>query len=133
MLSNQIVGLPSNALLSCFTSGLKPHIRREVQALQPINLTQAISFAKLREDKYNNFKKPSTNFQSNHTTPTNTKTVPTTSTTLRPPLLPKPPGSLPIKTLNPAELQSRRENGLCYNCDEHYFPGDNAKANSSCY
>lgn len=38
-LSNRIVGLPSNALVSCFISSLKPHIMREVQALQLINLT----------------------------------------------------------------------------------------------
>lgn len=32
-LSNRVIGLPHNFLLSCFTSGLKPHIRSEVQAL----------------------------------------------------------------------------------------------------
>lgn len=35
-LSNRVVGLPHNFLLSCFVSGLKLHIRREVQTLQPI-------------------------------------------------------------------------------------------------
>lgn len=48
-LLNRIIGLPSNALLSCLTSGLKPCIRREVQALQPINHTQAIAPAKSQE------------------------------------------------------------------------------------
>lgn len=38
--------------MSCFILGLKPHIRREVQALQPINLMHAIDLAKLQEDKY---------------------------------------------------------------------------------
>lgn len=37
-LSNRVVGLPHNFLLSCFILGLKPHIRREMQALQPIIL-----------------------------------------------------------------------------------------------
>lgn len=128
VLSNRIVGLPSNALLSCFISGLKPHIRREVQALQPINLTQAIAFAKLQEDKYNSFKKISPISQPNNTMPSYTKTVPPTATNLQPSLLPKPPTSLPIKTLTPAKLQSRREKGLCYNCDERYFPGHKCKS-----
>lgn len=32
-LSNRVVGVPYNFLLSGFLSGLKPHIKREVQAL----------------------------------------------------------------------------------------------------
>lgn len=34
-LSNQVFGLSVQALLSCFISGLKLEIRRELQALQP--------------------------------------------------------------------------------------------------
>lgn len=37
-LSNRVVGLPHNFLLSSFISGLKPPICREVQALEYINL-----------------------------------------------------------------------------------------------
>jgi len=46
-LANRIVGLPPPFYLSCFISGLKPEIRKEVQAFQPISLSQAISLAKL--------------------------------------------------------------------------------------
>lgn len=35
MLSNKVIGLSPHSLLSCFTWGLIPHIRREVQALEP--------------------------------------------------------------------------------------------------
>lgn len=33
------------------------------------------------------------------------------------------PNSYIIKRLTPAEMQKRREMGLCYNCDEKYVPG----------
>lgn len=46
-LSNRVVGLPNNFLLSCFIYGLKPNIKWEVQALHPINLMQIVDFAKL--------------------------------------------------------------------------------------
>jgi hypothetical protein len=52
-LANRIIGLPAPFYLSCFISGLKPEIRREVQAFQPISLSHAISLAKLQEDKVN--------------------------------------------------------------------------------
>lgn len=53
-----------------------------------------------------------------------------TTNTSKPPLLPKPPGSLPIKKLSPSELQTHREKGLCYNCDDLF---SNANANNLCY
>jgi hypothetical protein len=50
-LANRIVGLPPACYLSCFVSGLKPAIRREVLSFQPATLTQAIGLAKLQEEK----------------------------------------------------------------------------------
>jgi len=46
-LANRIVGLPPLFFLSCFVSGLKPEIRREVQGFQSISLSQAIGLTKL--------------------------------------------------------------------------------------
>jgi hypothetical protein len=51
LLANRISGLPPPFYLSCFISGLKPAIRREVMAFQPLTLNQAINLAKLQEDK----------------------------------------------------------------------------------
>ncbi|PNX62323.1 hypothetical protein L195_g061091, partial [Trifolium pratense] len=51
LLANRIIGLPPACYLSCFVSGLKPAIRREVLAFQPTTLIQAISLAKLQEEK----------------------------------------------------------------------------------
>jgi len=52
-LANRIIGLPAQFYLSCFVSGLKPAIRREVQVFQLMSLSHAISLAKLQEDKAN--------------------------------------------------------------------------------
>jgi hypothetical protein len=34
---------------------------------------------------------------------------------------------VPIKRLTPAELQARREKGLCYNCEEKFVTGHRCK------
>jgi len=131
-LANRIVGLPPPFFLSCFVSGLKPEIRREVQAFQPISLSQAISLAKLQEEKFietsptNRYSRPSTS-----TTKPTTNTNPFSYTTQSVNSLPIKPKSNPnlvaVKRLSPAELQSRREKNLCYYCDERYRPGHKCK------
>ena len=50
-LANRVIGLPTPFVLSCFISGLSPAIQREVQVMQPQSLTQAVSFARLHEEK----------------------------------------------------------------------------------
>jgi len=82
-LANRIIDLPPSFLLSCFISGLTPELWKEVQTLQPIPLPQAISLAKLLEDKLEDCRwsyrpRPST------TTPTAHPPPPP------PPLLPSP-------------------------------------------
>lgn len=47
-----MIDLPPHFLLSRFILGLKPHLRREVQALQPITLMQTIHLEKIQEEKY---------------------------------------------------------------------------------
>ena len=50
-LAKRIIGIPSPFLLRCFISGLPLKIRREVQALQPLTLAQAVGLACLHEEK----------------------------------------------------------------------------------
>nr|KYP64474.1 Transposon Ty3-G Gag-Pol polyprotein [Cajanus cajan] len=50
-IANRISGYPASFYLSCFISGLKPHLRREVTALQPTDMPQAVAFAKLHDIK----------------------------------------------------------------------------------
>jgi hypothetical protein len=123
-LANRIVGLPHQFYLSCFISGLKPNIRREVQAFQPLSLTHAISLAKLQEDKFTDrfnpiYKKPESSINPNRTTPLPRPALTTNQASPKPPTRPTPP----IRRLTPAELQARREQNLCYNCDETYHSG----------
>lgn len=51
-LSNRVVGLPTEALLNCFISGLKDEIQWELEVLQPHSLSHAIGLAKLLEAKF---------------------------------------------------------------------------------
>jgi len=138
-LANRIVGLPPSFYLSCFISGLKPEIRREVQAFQPISLSQAIRLAKLQEEKFANsalLNHPqrfapgiaksfiTTDFNPLPSSKTPTPLLPNTTFLHKTSPNTNPP---PIKRLSPAELQNRRENGLCYYFDDKYKLGYKCK------
>ncbi|WVZ05235.1 hypothetical protein V8G54_018581 [Vigna mungo] len=125
-LANRIFGYPPNFYLSCFVSGLKPNLRREVTALQPSDMPQAMAFAKLHDDKnkvssppFSRFSRPPQTHISS-TAALNPKPLP--------PLLPTPTSKLPIRRLTEAEMQARREKNLCYNCDEKYTRGHRCKS-----
>jgi hypothetical protein len=99
--------------MSCFISGLKPAIRREVLAFQPATLTQAISLAKLQEEKLLDLPTRSS-FPSKPHTPASSSNPPS----FKPTMSVQPPKTqTPIKRLSPEELQARRDKGLCYNCE----------------
>jgi hypothetical protein len=96
-LANRIVGLPPQFYLSCFISGLRPHIRREVQAFQPIPLSHAISLAKLQEDQSND--KPSSSINHRHDNQTNPSTFLRPHSPLNRPILTPPQTPLKLQTL----------------------------------
>jgi hypothetical protein len=114
-LANRIVGLPVTFLLSCFVSGLNPEIRREVQAMQPISLTQAVALAKLQEEKLHDLRKQYKGRSYSGVTPSAT---PPPHRNL-PPLLPTPPRTS-YKKLTHEEMLARHEKGFCYNCDKKF-------------
>jgi hypothetical protein len=119
LLANRISGLPPPFYLSCFVSGLKPAIRREVLAFQPQSLTHAINLAKLQDDKISD-RTPAHHKPSSSSTPA--------SSSFRPTMTVTPPRPTPtVKRLTPMELQARREQGLCYNCDDKYVKGHRCK------
>lgn len=82
-LANRVVGLPPTFFFSYFISGLKPEIRREVQALQPVSLPQAISLAKLQEDKLHDIPSLARSHLP-HTFPSQTRQFPVTTTPVSP-------------------------------------------------
>ena len=132
---NCVQGLSPETILNCFTSGLHPEIRRELAILNPYSISHAIGLAKLIEDKIRDSKpklfcSPNlTNFQ-HHTTnnlrhPHLPPTTTITQTNLNHPVVPHnlPPLTYQLNVSH-AQLQERRALGLCYNCDEIFYPGN---------
>ncbi|KAL4570350.1 hypothetical protein LXL04_026002 [Taraxacum kok-saghyz] len=134
-LSNCITGLPPDALLNCFLSGLRTDISQELAVIRPTTITQAIGLAKLIEDKNSDFC-----VCSRYTTPNRWTTQPsfnaattTSATPKTPPVTPlttgllptptKPNPTLPFTRLSPEAMQQRRAAGLCFRCPEKYHLG----------
>ncbi|KAF3960584.1 hypothetical protein CMV_014711 [Castanea mollissima] len=126
---------PQRALVGSYVDGLKEEIRLEVKLFRPTTLLHATSLARLLEEKLSKLRRPSF---------TTTPPKPSLSQipSYKPSLLPTP---TPIKTTIPftsstrfsinttfkklswAEMQARREKGLCYNCDERFGLGHRCK------
>jgi hypothetical protein len=127
-LANRIVGLSQLDLLSCFISGLKPEIRREVLAQQPATLNQASGLARLQEEKINDMQRFSRNQLANSwPTPKSSPAPASSSGVPSAPLLPMPASRPRFRQLTAAEMDERREKGLCFNCDERYAKGHRCK------
>jgi len=135
-LANHSAGLPDEAILNCFLSGLNVDIKRDVMVLSPPNLLRAVALARLYEEKYmspskalisySNKYPPFSLSSTSNTTAAKiilTVTVPMAKPTL-PPLLPNPPGppykSANVTRISPTEMQLRKEKGLCYFCDKKF-------------
>ncbi|XP_058757747.1 uncharacterized protein LOC131631003 [Vicia villosa] len=131
-LGNQVVGLSHEAILNCFISGLLPEIQNELAIHKPSSISQAIGLAKLIESKLREakpkFQKPfSPNTYSRQpahphlAAPTPTTAMPKTPQSAN-------PNRLPIRRLSSSQLQERRAQGLCFNCDEKFIPGHKCAA-----
>ncbi|XP_028186557.1 uncharacterized protein LOC114373245 [Glycine soja] len=116
-LANRTLGLSPSCLLSCFISGLSPELRREVQALRPLSLPQATELARLQEDKMLDRRRGTR--APSHPNPTfNPRSSPNPSTAH-----PK----VPLKRLTTKEMATRRDQGLCYHCDDKWSQGHRCK------
>ncbi|MCH81666.1 hypothetical protein A2U01_0002457 [Trifolium medium] len=131
-LANRVLGLSQMDLLSCFISGLKPEVRREVLTQQPATLNQATGLARLQEEKLNDILRLS---RIRPTTPwtkpsssTNKTLNESSGTPASPPLLPTPPSKPRFRQLTSTEMAERREQGLCFNCDERFSRNHRCKA-----
>nr|KYP59153.1 Retrovirus-related Pol polyprotein from transposon 17.6 [Cajanus cajan] len=129
-LANRSIGLPDEALLKCFLSGLHAEIRRDVIVQTPTSLIRAVALAKLYEERYSpTIKSDSTpvrRYSPVYSASFNTsqqQSKPVVKAYL-PPLLPKP--SIPplansqVKKISPAEMQLRREKGLFFFFDDKF-------------
>lgn len=134
-LANRIQEIPEHALVSCFTSGLRPELRKETLVYRPQSLVQATGLARLFDDKSldNKFNsKPGFDLGKSNKPPWNSRSnvLPTLLPNPSSKLLPynsKPNSPAFIKKLTPSEMVARREKGLCYNCDENLFIGHKCK------
>ncbi|XP_058733199.1 uncharacterized protein LOC131604800 [Vicia villosa] len=132
-LGNKVVGLPAEAILNCFISGLQQDIQNELAIHKPTSISHAIGLAKLIEaklkDSKNRFPKQfSTTYQKPTFTSSNPQPSKTTNNAQPATIFPqKPPlphqPKVPIRKLTQAQLQERRAQGLCFNCDEKFFTG----------
>lgn len=102
----------------CFVSGLRESVRADVQTASPISLTEAVSFARLYEAKFLSMRRTSIgeHHRSSSLSTTTHISPPQNSTT-----------TPTIKRLTPAEMQIRRDKGLCFNCDKKFVPGHRCK------
>lgn len=124
-LTIRIIGMLPSFLLSCFISGLTSKLCREVQVLQPVSFPQAISLAKLQEDKLEDRcrgYRPRTQAPTTIPNPIYTPLLPSSINTPSPPTRPQ------VCHLTSKEIAHKREHGLCYNCDEKWALSHKCKA-----
>lgn len=95
-------------------------IRQEIAILKPSTITEALGLAKLIEAKLKDTRARNLRFNQYSNLPNTTYNPnpphPTYTTHNSTP-------SIPIRKLTPNQLQERRAQGLCYNCDEKFIPG----------
>ncbi|OIT05109.1 hypothetical protein A4A49_37759 [Nicotiana attenuata] len=124
-LLNETMSLPEEYLVECFLSSLQPDILASVKAHKPTHLDQVIDLAHIHEQQLIAEKDPARpafiRTQPLLPTPSPHSGPNSSSPNMSSPVISSPiTRRFPIKRLTPAELQSRREQGLCFNCDEKY-------------
>nr|DAD39879.1 TPA_asm: hypothetical protein HUJ06_014202 [Nelumbo nucifera] len=108
----------------CFISELKDGLRADVRVQNPQNLSTAIGLARTYELKAQEVRRSiNTTFHSSVRNSNNQWS----NSNLNGSKSTNPERILPIRKLSPTELQKRREQGLCYNCDEKYTMGHKCK------
>ncbi|KAA8546385.1 hypothetical protein F0562_002876 [Nyssa sinensis] len=91
--------------------GLKPEITDGIRMFKPKSLKEAISLDRMRDEQLNRQKKAIRLF---HRTTTDSLPM-------------KLKSASPMKRLTWDEMQKKRAQGLCFNCDEKFVPGHKCK------
>jgi hypothetical protein len=105
--------------LGCFISGLKGSLKTEVQDSRPSSLTEAIDITRLYEAHNWSLKKPPKSEDQDIGQSDTTPPLPLSNlTSIK---------SIPSHRLSLAEMQDRRDKGLCFNCDDKFVPGHRCK------
>nr|XP_023922229.1 uncharacterized protein LOC112033677 [Quercus suber] len=119
ILSNRILGLSESQKLSCFLSGLKDEMRLPVRMSVPKTLNEAFELAKIQEEYLTSSRKGIRNIIDNGKisvlgTPKLEARVESRT-------------KFPLQRLTGAQMEERRKQGLCYNCDEKWQVGHKCK------
>ncbi|XP_061337713.1 uncharacterized protein LOC133284661 [Gastrolobium bilobum] len=121
-----------------FISGLKSRICRLVLPQRPGDWHEALALAKVFEDQLSDEKsirpwtaKPPFSTSHNSQFPSSSHTKPFQPLALPNPNSTKPIPVIPIRRLSQAEMQVKRDKGLCFNCDEKFVYGHKCKARAS--
>ncbi|PNX81441.1 retrotransposon-related protein [Trifolium pratense] len=138
---NKVNGISESLLISFFITGLKKHLRRELQFHRPATLMEAFAMARAYEARFEDtpaMGKPGSRGPHNQPSSLTNPTQPINNQTNRPnpilhnssnntasslpPLLPTPHSNLPVRNISSAEHRDRRSKGLCFKCDEKWNP-----------
>ena len=95
--------------------GLKPEIAYGMRMFKPKSLKEAISFARMRDEQLVRQRKA---------------TLPLDSSIVDSHCPTKFQTASPKKKLTWDEMQNRRTQGLCFNCDEKFTPGHRCKGST---
>ncbi|KAF8407600.1 hypothetical protein HHK36_006734 [Tetracentron sinense] len=114
-LENRVEGWPEKALVGCFIAGLKEDIRADIKLFRPATMLATVGLARMQEDRLQKLRCSPKPFVPR--VPGSPPPNPTIS----------PRGGPPVRRLNWAEMQARREKGLYYNCDDRFEPGHKCK------
>ncbi|RVW35013.1 Retrovirus-related Pol polyprotein from transposon 17.6 [Vitis vinifera] len=109
-LGNRMQGWTQKALVGTFMGGLKSEIADGIRMFKPKSLKEAISLARMRDDQLTRQQRFTRPLQPNCRQPdfsTQMKSKPTPN----------------MKRLTWEEMQKRRAQGLCFNCDDKFTAG----------
>ena len=110
-LGNRVQEWTQKALVSTFMGGLKAEIADEIRMFKPKSLKEAISLARMPDEHLNRHETATRPFSRTivGSSPMKMKTL------------------SPMKRLTWAEMQRRRAQGLCFNCNEKFAPWHKCK------
>ncbi|XP_026399763.1 uncharacterized protein LOC113295647 [Papaver somniferum] len=134
---------PESYFIVSFIGGLKEELRNSVLMFDPKTQLHAFSLTRMQErtiimqhksskptPKFFSPSNSSTKSYSPATTSQKSPFIPPTGTTSNPPT--KPIQNLPFKRLTPEQVQARKAQGLCFNCDEAHKRGHVCKQQYFC-
>ncbi|XP_022007185.1 uncharacterized protein LOC110906345 [Helianthus annuus] len=128
-ISNRLILLPRAFLVSCFISGLRPDIKQSVLVHKPQTLDDAMEYALKHEQRLLLEKGVGrVSLGSSKGLLPTPKTTTSTTSSVSPAQLKSLPPNIGFRKLSPAEIATKRSQGLCFKCDEKYSWDHKCKA-----